>query len=263
MPRRGGPDAWHYVIAEIVRGAGPSPQKRKNGERQREIHRSPYTKAPEDKPLRMTSMKRDLRSIFPAVLALLVLAPVPDSWGSDLETVRQSMSAVKSISADFIQSKNMKILSKPLTSKGHFYYLAPGNLRWEYISPVKNVLLMDQGTIRKYSWRDGRFEPDLSSKLEPMRVVMEQISGCLNGSFAENKYFTASLMDSDPEKIELTPRGEEFAKMIQRIIISLSKVPGVIQSVEILEPGNSSTLIKFDRVQLDSPLPEKIFQSVP
>ncbi|MDD5223231.1 MAG: outer membrane lipoprotein carrier protein LolA [bacterium] len=208
-------------------------------------------------------MKRYFRSISPAVFALLVFAPPAECRGSDLETVRQSMSAVKSISAEFIQSKNMKILSKPLISKGHFYYLAPGNLRWEYDSPVKNVLLMDRGTIRKYSWRDGRFEPDLSSRLEPIRVVMEQISGCLNGSFAENKYFAASLTGSAPEKIELLPRSDEFAKMIQRIIITLSKVPGVIQTVEILEPGNSSTLIKFDRVQLDAPLPDKIFQSVP
>jgi outer membrane lipoprotein-sorting protein len=54
--------------------------------------------------------------------------------------------------------------------------------------------------------------------------------------------------------------GEGINRFIQRIDIVLSPRPGVIDRVEIEEPGGSRTSIEFRNVEINSRFPSEVFE---
>ena len=82
-------------------------------------------------------------------VALMIASFLSLGWADNWEGIRKGAETVKSIRADFIQEKHMKILTRPFVSKGILLYRVPGGLRWEYTEPVKSVLLMFDGRTKR------------------------------------------------------------------------------------------------------------------
>ena len=183
-------------------------------------------------------------------------------WTQNWESIRQAMSQIHSISAIFTQKKNLRILARPLVSKGRFYYRAPGDLRWEYRSPIKNVLLVHGDKVAMYVWNKDGFTKDQGPQLEATRIVMEQIASWLNGNFHDNRAFIPKLEQGNPAKIVLIPAKDYLAKFIKRITLTLSGTSGAISLIEILEPQGSSTTIDFSHIALNTPLSDTTFEKV-
>lgn len=181
-----------------------------------------------------------------------------DSW----QDMRNAFSKVKSIKTSFIQEKRMRILSRPIVSKGRFFYRAPGDLRWEYDSPIRSVLLLNEGNVERFTWRDGKYSRDAGGSLEGLRFVLQDISGWLAGDFVSSTTFTAELKPGSPDRIVLSPREESFTKFIQRVELTLAPTPGVLRSVEIVESQENSTYIEFQNVETNLPFGEGLFTGV-
>ncbi|MCL4479126.1 MAG: outer membrane lipoprotein carrier protein LolA [Deltaproteobacteria bacterium] len=198
------------------------------------------------------------------VLAVAVLSMIPllAGWAENWESIRQAMAHVHTVSSDFVQKKNLKILSKPLISEGRFYYRAPGDLRWEYTYPIKNILLVHGGKVAMYVWNKGGFTKDEGPQLEATRIVMEQIASWLNGNFHDNRAFIPELKHGNPTRIVLIPAKNYLAKFIKRITLTLSGTPGVISSIRILEPHGSSTVIGFTHISLNAHISDTTFERI-
>ena len=181
-----------------------------------------------------------------------------DSW----QDMRDAFSKVKSIKTNFVQQKKMKILSRPIVSKGRFFYQAPGDLRWEYDSPIRSVLLLNKGNVERFTWRDGKYFRDAGGSLEGLRFVLQDISGWLAGDFVSSTTFTAELKPGSPDRIVLSPREESFTKFIRRVELTLASTPGVLRSVEIVESQENSTYIEFQNVEINLPFGEGLFTGV-
>lgn len=181
-------------------------------------------------------------------------------WADTWENIRQKSGSIETIRADFIQEKHLKILSKPLISKGVLYFKAPGSLRWEYESPVRSVLLMHNGQINRFVKSGEGFSRDSGMKLQAMQVVMDEITLWLSGRFQDNPNFKATL-EPGP-KIVLTPRENAFTAIIARIDLILSEQPGVINSVTIFENEDSLTKLIFKDAILNEPLNDSLFEEI-
>jgi outer membrane lipoprotein-sorting protein len=191
---------------------------------------------------------------------LLASALLSIGWGSTWEELKSAARPIKSVSADFVQEKHMKILARPLISSGAFYYQSPSSLRWEYRDPLRNILLMTSEGTERYVGTDAGFVRDDSVNLQAMQVVLENIAQWLEGRFEENPMFTADL-EPGP-KITLRPREESLAKMIQRIELVFSDRPGIIESVVIRESGDSFTKLVFKNVVLNPSLDASVFRKI-
>jgi outer membrane lipoprotein-sorting protein len=192
---------------------------------------------------------------------LLASAWLSIGWGGSWEELKSAAGPVKSVRAEFVQEKQMKILSRPLVSSGVFYYQAPASLRWEYQAPLRNILLMDAEHMERWVDTGGGLAKEAGANLQAMQIVMEQIAQWLGGRFDENPMFAASL---DPGRvIVLVPREKAFARMIQRIDVRLSERPGVIDTVTIYETDASYTQLAFKNVVLNQPIDASVFRQVP
>ena len=202
-------------------------------------------------------------SLFFCLATSFLFSPAraADNWGASFDSIRTAAKSVSAVQARFTQHKHMKILARPLESKGRFVFAAPDSIRWEYESPLRSVLLMRAGKLTRLVHRDGSWVPDASQQVETMRVVVEQIQAWLMGRFEDSPVFTAKLVPGTPVKIELHPKEKALAGFIQKIVLRLSDTPGQLASVEIIESENASTLMRFEGVVLNGTMGPDAFRA--
>jgi outer membrane lipoprotein carrier protein len=186
--------------------------------------------------------------------------PVLGTWTDDWSSIRAAASQVDSVQAEFVQTKQLKVLKRPIVSKGRFYYQRPGKIRWEYASPVKCVVILDGSEVRRYVWRDGRYVEDASAKAKPLQRVLRQMGFWLSGDFSKSRVFTPELVQGDPVRVRLTPSDATVKKYVTGIDVLLSGTPGVVDAIEISEGPDASTRIAFSDAKLNQPIPGWLFE---
>jgi outer membrane lipoprotein-sorting protein len=195
-----------------------------------------------------------------SIIILLIASYLCIGWADTLVGIQDKAGEINSVMANFIQEKHLKILSKPLISKGTFYYQIPQSLRWEYTSPFQSILLIHNGNIKRHIKGNDGFIQDSGVELQAMQVVLQEITLWLRGRFNDNPNFNA-VLEPGP-KIVLTPKEKSFAAIIQRIELMLSNQPGIIETVRIYENDNSYTKFMFNNVRLNKSLKDSLFQEV-
>ncbi len=157
----------------------------------------------------------------------------------------------------------MKILARPLVSGGRFFFRAPADIRWEYTEPIRSVLLVDQGDAKRFTWRDQGWQEDRGAGLDAMRFVLQDLSGWVGGDFEASRRFRPDLQQGPPVRVILTPREASMERFIERVVLTLSATPGVLESVEIVEGPDSVTRIEFRNTELNVSFPPGFFRDAP
>ena len=178
-----------------------------------------------------------------------------EDWTSLKETFRN----IRSVKADFLQERHLKILAKPLLSRGKFFFYIPDSLRWEYLSPLRTVMLQKGNSLQIYSFSEGVWKPEMVQAVEARRMVLTEISQWFQGRFDESKAFKHLYSPGPPTRVTMVP-GEGINRFIQRIEIVLSAKPGVIDRVEIEEAGSNRTSIEFRKVEINSSFSSEVFE---
>jgi outer membrane lipoprotein-sorting protein len=174
-------------------------------------------------------------------------------------SLREASKNIRSVKADFFQKRHLQILTKPLVSEGKLFFYAPDSVRWEYLNPLRSVMLQKGSTIQVYNFSDGKWKPEITQGVEARRMVLAEISQWFQGRFDESKAFKHAYSPGPPARVTLVA-GEGINRFIQRIEIVLSTRPGVIDRVEMEEPGGSRTLIEFRNVEINSTFSSQVFE---
>jgi hypothetical protein len=197
------------------------------------------------------------------LVCLILLLPLLAAWADSWEGLREDSRRITSVETRFVQKKTLPMLSKPFVSEGRFFYQVPAQLRWEYDRPVRSVLIMNNGAVKRYLREPGGWREDTGASLTAMRVVMEEIANWQQGRFDLNPHFQASL-STDPElRVTLVPREASWGKMIRRIELTLSREQaGVMKGVRLVEDERSFTDLDFSQVRTNRSLPASLFVNV-
>lgn len=203
--------------------------------------------------------KRIPREIFVlGIVMVMGFVSAKPAQSQDWDSLKESFRKIHSVRADFLQERHVQILKEPLVSEGRFFYLSSGSLRWEYLRPLKSVMLQKGDSVRLYHFTEGAWKQDMTQGVEARRMVLAEMSQWFQGRFEESRVFKHSYSPGPPSRILLVP-GEGASKFILGIEIVLSKTLGVIDRVEMTEPGGSSTRITFRNVEINAGLDSKVF----
>jgi outer membrane lipoprotein-sorting protein len=201
-------------------------------------------------------MKKFLLLTVLLTTGLLWAAPVVSQ---DWTSLKEASRNIRSVKAEFLQKRYLKILTKPLLSEGKLFFYTPDSLRWEYLNPLRSVMLQKGNTIQIYNFSEGVWKPEMPQAIEARRMVLAEISQWFQGRFDESKAFKHLYSPGPPARVILVP-GEGINRFIQRIEIILSVKPGAIDRVEIEEPGDSRTTIEFKNVEINSSFSSEVFE---
>ena len=79
---------------------------------------------------------------FLSLVCHLHSAPVDSTVDlSALKTCLEARRNIKTISADFTQTRALKTLKSPIAVKGHFWFAAPDRFRWQLGDPPKTIII--------------------------------------------------------------------------------------------------------------------------
>jgi outer membrane lipoprotein-sorting protein len=197
--------------------------------------------------------------LFLSVLVTTVLLFPGAVPAQDWASVKEAYRNIRSVKADFLQKRFLQILTKPLVSEGKLFFYIPDSLRWEYLRPLRSVMLQKGDTLQVYNFSEGTWKPEVTQAVEARRMVLAEIIQWFQGRFDESKAFKHLYSPGPPARVILVP-GEGVNKFINQIEIVLSARPGVIDRVEIEEPGGSRTSIEFRNVEINSAFPSEVFK---
>jgi outer membrane lipoprotein-sorting protein len=199
------------------------------------------------------------RFLFLSVLVTTGLLSAATALSQDWASLKEASRNIRSVKAEFLQKRYLRILIKPLLSEGKVFFYIPDSLRWEYLSPLRSVMLQKGNTIQIYNFSEGEWKPEMTQAIESRRMVLAEINQWFQGRFDESKAFQHVYSPGPPARVIMVPMGG-INRFIQRIEIVLSARPGVIERVEIEEPGGSRTSIEFRNVEINSSFPSEVFE---
>jgi len=195
------------------------------------------------------------------ILAVLLGCGMLIGWADSWEQIRQVSAGVSTVQAGFIQRKHLKILSRPLVSEGRFYFRSPDALRWEYLSPVRSVLLLSRGDVKRYIQQNNRLIEDRHGSAQVMKFILPEIAAWSRGRFDSSPTFSAVLKPGGKSRIILTPKDKSLGAMIQAVEITLSEKPGGIEFVRIIENDEAYTEIEFKNIRTNSRIDDVLFRA--
>lgn len=196
----------------------------------------------------------------------LLLAPALASaaaWYDDWAGIRRAAASIKSLETTFVQTRTLKLLRKPLVSRGSLAFRRPNDLRWEYESPLPTLLVAHGGDIHRLVKRDGIWVDDAGGRLEAMKVVLGEIGSWLDGDFSSSKTFRPILRPAQGQQaahVDLVPADPSLGKLIARITLTFGTRPGTVDAIDIVEEGEGVTHIAFQNPRFDQAIPDARFQ---
>jgi outer membrane lipoprotein carrier protein len=199
--------------------------------------------------------------VTPLVLALaLVAGTAGPATQAVLDSLEQAGRELKTMRADFVESKMLLLLEEEERREGRVSLHVPGRLRWDYSAPQESVTLIKNGRFARYLPRSKQvfrgeargesdllvgFGPgaaDLDSKYEVTLVGEEEVDGA-----------AAYVLD-------LRPRPETSnGGLFTEIRLWVEKRRHIPVQTRLTEPTGDYTTIRFENVEINGSLPRGSF----
>jgi outer membrane lipoprotein-sorting protein len=177
-------------------------------------------------------------------------------FSNQLSLMTQS---VGSIESDFIQEKNLSVLSEKIISKGKFYYKKENNIRWEYSEPYNYLIIISNNQL--YT-RDDKNQKQFDIESNKMFQEMSRfISGCIQGDILKDdkNYKIEYFENSKRYFVRLFPNNEKMKQMLREVQIYFDKKDLTVASLKMIESGDDYTRIDFINKKLNTNIPVEKF----
>jgi outer membrane lipoprotein-sorting protein len=205
-----------------------------------------------------------------AILLLLLsfLVPTAFSQGTFTEmknpavfkqTFAEATKKTQTIQADFIQEKNLSVLSEKIITRGRFLFKKEKKLRWEYTEPFHYLIILNNGSM---SIQDE--ERKSKTDVENNKVFAEInaiIMGCIQGNlFSDEKKFRSAFFESSGTYlVRLTPLAPNLKEYLSEIEIWFDKKDLTVARLEMHESKEDYTRIDFTGKKINASIPDDKF----
>jgi outer membrane lipoprotein carrier protein len=182
---------------------------------------------------------------------------VLDHWISRQGTIR-------SLSADFVQTRFLRALKSPLAPTGRMWFETPNNFRWEMGSPAKNIILRKDDTIYL-------IEPEKKKATRlPVGTVAKRAGmragGMMSFPFAKNRAefdrsFEVKSLERNGEicRVTLVPRDTDTKQFLKTLKLTINAGNGQLKSFEMTLRDGSALRNDFSDVRINERIPAKIW----
>jgi outer membrane lipoprotein-sorting protein len=170
-------------------------------------------------------------------------------------TVAKKMETIKS---DFVQEKNLSMLSEKITSKGKFWFKKENLLRMEYDKPFEYLMILNKDNIYI---KDGKKESRVSVKSNKIfQQINKIIVGCVQGAILNNPDFKMKALENkNTYLVELAPVSTTLKEFFKDIDITIDKHDYSVTTIVMNENSGDNTTLHFTNRELNTPIPDALF----
>lgn len=183
--------------------------------------------------------------------------PVVDmnAFKQEFSKAAQSTLTIKS---DFVQEKNLGMLSEKIVSKGKFWFKKENKVRMEYTSPTYYLMVINGSDFRI---RDSKTDKNISARSNKLFEQISKITAdCVNGNVLNNKDFSTKVSENAQfYRLEMTPVTKTLKDFFASIELLADKKDMSVVKIIMHEKSGDDTSISFTKKELNVTLPDDIF----
>ena len=179
----------------------------------------------------------------------------PAKFKTDFSAATQKIVSIKS---DFVQEKNLSMLSEKIISKGKFWFKKENQVRMQYSQPYPYLMILNKD---KVFIREGQKENKISTRTNKLFQQINKIMiDCMQGTALNNPDFKTRVFENKANSlIELTPVTKGLKELFKSIHVIVDKKDFSVTSIEMLELSDDNTLFRFTNKELNAAIPDSLF----
>ncbi|HEY0273030.1 MAG TPA: outer membrane lipoprotein carrier protein LolA [Chitinophaga sp.] len=164
----------------------------------------------------------------------------------------------ESIQCDFVQVKELSMLSDKIVSKGKFWFKKENKVRMEYSTPSYYLLVINGRDIKT---KDSQKENKISGKSNKLFEQVNKITvDCVQGTVLDNADFSSRILENGSTYLlELTPVARGMKDFFKTISVIIDKKNYGVDKIVMQENSGDNTVITFVHKQLNVNLPDALF----
>lgn len=164
----------------------------------------------------------------------------------------------QTITSDFVQEKNLTMLSEKITSKGKFWFKKDNLVRMEYNQPFQYLVIINKNNVFV---KDGNKENKISTKSNKLfQQINRMMVDCVQGTALNNTDFTVVVFENAQSYlIELSPVAKGMKDYFKNINIVLAKKDYSVSKLEMYEQSGDNTIISFLNKELNASIADALF----
>ncbi|MBS1771990.1 MAG: outer membrane lipoprotein carrier protein LolA [Bacteroidetes bacterium] len=175
------------------------------------------------------------------------------------QQLNKNNTSVQTIASDFIQTKNLALLSEKVKSKGKFYFQKQDKVRIEYTSPFSYLLVMNGNQVMvKDEQKTSKINTKNSKAMQSVNRIMID---CMQGTVFQNPDFSVTAYESaNGYLLSMLPSNDAMRKMFKQIDIYMDKKSLDVDRLTMTETGGDFTDMDFTGTQHNTALNESLFK---
>jgi len=208
---------------------------------------------------------------FATILSLLTPCLLegeePSQVGSDAALVDSWLTAsskVRSWSADFVQTRRLKTLARPLTAEGRVWFEAPNSFRWELGNPPRTIAVRNPKEMLVIYPRLKRAErypaEDKVQNSWSEALALLQVAWVQSRSEFDERYRLLSMTPKEKNlELLLEPRSKAAQKLIRKIKIEVSISDFAPRATELEFADGSLLRNDFSNCEVNPSIDSELF----
>ena len=163
------------------------------------------------------------------------------------------------VESEFVQEKNLSLLSNKIISKGYFCFKKENKVRWEYIQPYKYLIIINNDKIFIKDQHQKKQYDSQSNKI--FKEINNFMLGCIQGSILnKEKEYKIDFFENDKlYYVKLIPKSEKMKQIMSEIQIYFDKKDLSVSKLKMVEDGGDFTNIEFSNKKLNINVSEEKF----
>ncbi len=157
------------------------------------------------------------------------------------------------LKASFTERKDLKLLAKPVVSRGKFLYNRPNQVRWEYLEPDRKLFVITESMYIAYYPALKRAEEVPIKKFVGKRLF--RFIGLGQSIDDLGKYYEFRLAAQsdvkDTHLLILTPRKRRVRDRVAEMKIWVDGTTFLPRQLQYVEADGDSTLLAFDDIRVN------------
>ena len=218
------------------------------------------------KVIKLKSMIKIKSALFAvAACCSVVSAAFAADYDAQFNRWFEVQTNLQSWSADFTQTRSLKVLSQPLMSNGKVW-VKPGEFRWELGQPAQTIVLRrpDQLFIIYPRLKRAEKYPLDAVPTGPMRDALALLDASLprdRATMEKNFRLLSATETNSILQMTLQPRSDSARKFIGEVVIGFHTNDFTIAATEMKFADGSSMRNDFTNVVLNLPIEQRMFEA--
>ena len=172
--------------------------------------------------------------------------------------LQEKAKLTSTIESNFVQEKNLSMLSEKIISKGHFCFKKTKLLRWEYLSPTAYLIVINNDKIYiKDGKKVNKYDTN-SNKL--FKGINDMMLNSVQGNVLNHKDFKISYFENEKYYlVEMLPKTKEMKEYIKIISMYFDKNDYTVSKIRTTELSDDYTSIEFSNKKINETIADSQF----